>query len=681
MTRRRAATRYGSIFAAVLLSAAAAPAPAVGSDSAVTELFAEDFTYGTYIIDRPGSYRLMEDISFDPNSPETLTSAVDSGAIGEELARRLELPNPVDAYHAGMPLATQFAPDGMSGFTPGGPTDARYDPAAFGVGFFAAIAIIADDVDLDLSGHTIEQSAEHALLQRFFAVIELADQPFVPEQGPASFGTELEAAHRVTIRNGTIGRSAHHGIHGNANADVTITGVDFDGYEVGAVALNGVDGLTITDVSASNRKDVPVLGTFSSARFIQPYVDHLVRSDSSTTLTVMGEVIDAEAVRSALRTAINDVHHDLVAAPNMVAGRLQIDAAKHPVAYALFHNPSGLLDGNSYSFLVNNLGLAVNGFPSIPDGETKIPSRHIHIEDVEVIDQEAFVNEVIAIDAGGTAAIDPVGAVIQIRNLHPDTALPITISDTDETVARYSGNPVANAQVLVAKAAALGEFEDAHLDVSRSNLPSAVLGWVEGRPGSETLADIGVHYYCDGDSMFHVNKGVIAFKMDAADDVTLKNTSVGHLVNRGPEGSTLCGDYLHDHSHPLANLYGYGGSAVHAYTFAGSTHVRVESSTVQDLGAAQGPVIGFDVMTDSTDIELIGNQVHLARAGWGDPVDPDGPTEPPTAVAFKVSEDAERVTIEGGCATGLSGVAGEWFLLDDRGSSEAASACPAGGYA
>ncbi len=651
-------------------------APAADAAAGVTLLHQSDFTYGTYVIDEPGNYRLAEDISFNPNSPATLTAAVRSGVIPPDLAMAMELGDPVDAYHAGMPLFTQLAPEGVADFTPGGPLDARYDPAAYGVGFFAAIVITADDVVLDLAGHTIQQSAEHALLQRFFAVIELADQPFVPGQGPASFGTELAAAHNVTIKNGTIGRSSHHGIHGNANSDVTVSGVTFDGYEVAAVALNGVDGLNVRNVTARNRKDVPVLGTFSSARFIQAYVDHLVRTGSTTTLTVDGVPLSAADVQARLRQSINDTHHDLVVSPHMVDGRPQIDAATHPEEYAVFNNPLGLLDGNSYSFVVNNLGVAVNGFPNVPDGVTKIPSRDIVFTNVKVFDQEAFINEVVALDAGGTAAIDPVGAVFQLRNLHPDTGAPITISSTDDAVAEYTGNPVANAQALVAKAAANGDFGSAHLDITRLNIPAAVIDWVENQPGSETLGDIGADWYCNGDSMFHVNKGVIAYKMDAAINVRLNRTSVDGLVNLGVEGSTMCGEYLHDFSHPLANLYGYGGSTVRAYTFAGSENVVVANADAHNLHAAEGPAIGFHVMTDSRKVRFANSVVRNVEAGHGVPLS-GGSTEEPMAIGFRVSEDAQRVVIVRGCATGLDGDGGSWFVYDDGGSPTVVAPCRA----
>lgn len=667
--------RRGLVALATLLSSVliAAPVGAAPQDQDVTVLTADDFRFGTYVIDQPGTYRLGEDIVFNPNSPATLTAAIADGTIPGWMPAAFGWSIPVTAYHSSMPLVTQFASEPPP-FTPGGPLDARYDPAAYGVGFFAAIAISADDVVLDLAGHRIEQSEEHALLQRFFAVIELADQPFKPSQGPAGFGDELDPAENVVIQNGVIGLSSHHGIHGNDNRDVTIRNVRFDGYEVGAVALNGVDGLKVENVTATNRKDVPVLGTYSSAQFIKAYVDHLVASGSSTTLTVDGVTLSAADIQAALRQAIEAVHEDVIVDRHQVDGRAGIDAAQHPVEYGLFHNPHGLIDGNSYSFLVNVPGVAVNGFPWRPDGVTSMPSRDIMFRNVRVIDQESFINEVPALDVGGgAAAIDPVGAVFQVANEHPDTGVPVTVSVENDLNARYTGNPVANAQALVAKAKLAGEFDGTHLDVTRANLTQGILDWVEGVPGSETLGDIGASYLCNGDSMFHVNKGTIAYKMDGAENVTMVRTSVDGLTNLGVAGSDRCGDYLESKSHPLATLYGYGGNAVRAYTFSGSTNVRVLGSSVRNLSALSGPAAGFAVLTDSTNVLINRATVRGVDAGWGGPV--VAPSHDPYAMGFYVGPDAGRVRIVQGCTADLVGSVGFYVLHDLSGNASYTNGC------
>ena len=107
--------------------------------SLLSQSYTEDFSSGTKIIDTPGIYKLCSDITFGPNGPQ---------------------PNE-------MPSETAFDPDLTF-----------YAENEFGLGFFTALAIAADDVTLYLNGHTIEQSAGHALMQRFFAVI--FGMPFFP---------------------------------------------------------------------------------------------------------------------------------------------------------------------------------------------------------------------------------------------------------------------------------------------------------------------------------------------------------------------------------------------------------------------------------------------------------------------------------------------------------------------
>lgn len=103
----------------------------------------------------------------------------------------------------------------------------------------------------------------------------MASAPFIPDTGPARFvSRDFKAASNFQLKGpGTIGLSSHHGIHGNNNANVWINNVQFRDFEVAAVALNNVKGLKITNCNVmQNRHDLPVLGSFSAARQILPYV-------------------------------------------------------------------------------------------------------------------------------------------------------------------------------------------------------------------------------------------------------------------------------------------------------------------------------------------------------------------------------------------------------------------------
>lgn len=624
---------------------------AAGVASRVTTLHQEDFAHGTYIIDRPGVYKLGENISFNPNSQAKLNELC-------ELAPA-ELPHgfrcPADAYHSGQVFHTQFRFGDGQPFTPGGPLDDRYDPAAYGLGFFAAIAISADNVTLDLNGYAIEQSEEHALLQRFFSVVELANQPFIPAQGPSDFGSAFDPAKQVRIVNGSIGRSAHHGIHGNGNVDVAVTDIDFYDYEVAAMALNGVAQLQVSRVTASNREDVPVLGTFSSAQFIKPYVEYLVRRGSDVTLNGAG----ISEIRDQLQSSINRVHSDLIVSRHLVDGRPQIDALTHPDEYALFANTLGVIDGNSYSFVVNPLGVAVNGFPSRPDE----PARNIVFNDVHVLSQRAAINEVVALNIDGAPATDPVGAVFQTRNKRPDGQW-LTVSATGA----YTGNVVADAQAIVAKAIAAGEFDGAPLSVARNRISSDVLEWIEGGHAA-VFATSAADYLCNGDSMFHVNKGVIGFKIDGADDVVMHNTSVRNIMNLGRAGSTACGNYVAEWSHPAATLPGYGGAHARGYSFAGSQNVQVGKTKIHGVQAAAGSSIGFDVLTDSRNVDIDYTRVQLVHAGTDASNDFPGPNRTPDALGVQISESAVEINLSNVCVRDLAAPGLAQPVMDHRGMS------------
>lgn len=576
------------------------------SEDPTIHLSQNDFIDGTFIIDKPGYYQLTEDISFNPHPPGTLD----------------EYGNVLEPYNGGRPFSSQI----------GNP----YDPAAFGLGFFAAIVIAAENVTLDLNGMTIEQSEEHALLQRFFAVIELTDRPFVSGEGPFDFGNQIKSANNVMIKNGIIGRSSHHGIHGNGNTNVTIENVDFDGFEVAAVALNGVNGLKIEGSTASNRADVPVNGRYSNALFILAYVDFLVENNSQTTLTVEGSKLTANDIQSALRHSINAVYSDVI-----TNGSGKINSDNHQAEYALFHNIHRVVDGNSYGYLVNPLGVAVDGFTTQPPE----PSVNINLNNVHILSQTAFVSEVVALQKGGKAVIDPIGAVFPMMNRHPDTGAFITVvPHNNNTQFTYKGNVLANAQAIVAKAALAGEFSNSFLDISRLNITEDIIKWIEGDEGlAVSLFDDESDYLCNGDTMFHVNKGVIGFKMDGAENVTVENTSVQNLKNWGEIGSELCGNYTK--SHPKATLKGYGGTVVRGYSVAGSKNVLIKDSFAVDLGSVSGPVIVFDVLTDSHAVEINNSSADSISSGTIFQAN-GGPNRVPDAIGVHVSADATDVTLK-----------------------------------
>lgn len=282
---------------------------------------------------------------------------------------------------------------GEDAYDPIFPSD--YSENAFGLGFFSAIAIAAPNVELRLNGHSIEQSAGHALFQRYFAVIELASSPFIKSAGPAQFvGDDEEcicASDLKILGPGVIGLSSHHGIHGNDNKNVEIRDVTFIDFEVAAASLNNVDGLVIQDCKIiRNRHDVPVSGMFSAARFIRPYGK--VLKEKGFKMNLRGEETTAAQVYDDLIQAINNVYFDVVAHPSINDGK--IDPETHRMEYNLFRNHFHSIDGPCYAFVVHGIGPAVGGQGLVFDEDINKTSSNIVIQDNTIENIKCWTKEI-----------------------------------------------------------------------------------------------------------------------------------------------------------------------------------------------------------------------------------------------------------------------------------------------
>lgn len=602
----------------------------------ITYLKQKDFDLGTYLITKPGYYKLAENISFNPNSPKNLKT---------------------DAYDAGFLTKDQYKSNG-----------GLYDDKGYALGFFAAIVITGNGVTLDLNNHTIEQSKEHALLQRFFAVIELSSQPFLPGEGPHDFGGHLVAGKEILIKNGKIGRSSHHGIHGNGNRNVRIENIRFEDFEIAAVSLNGVRGLVIENCTAKSRKDVPVLGIFSSARFLKPYLDYLVERGSKTTLTIGNQIpLTAKQVRDRLRHGIDAVYEDLI-----LKKLDSIDSTRHPEEYALFHNHDGVVDGNCFGFLINFFGEAVDGFAVYNKVKQNLFSKDIKFKNIVIEGLEGKVIEIIALSNHGIAMTDPVGAVFQIANCYPGSKNPITVTSINHGEATYCGNMVANAQALVAKATLAGEFKDSGLETVHMNITQNVIDWIAADPSSPQaklahLVPTRKDFICNSDTMFHVNKGVIGFKIDAAENVIMENIIANNINNISSVGSGICGKYKF--SHPFATLEGCSGPQTRAYCFAGSKNIKVKNCQANNLISKSASAVGFDILTDSSNIEIDSCTVDGANAGKSFYED-GGPNEDPLAIGFQISKDARNIVLKNICAKNLVGLTGRKIVFDRSGKAK-----------
>jgi hypothetical protein len=621
----------------------------LATNTNVTELHQSDFANGTYIVDQPGIYKLAENISFNPNSYEQLKT----------------INNTITPYECGDVLSTQLKSNG-----------GLYDDDAYKLGFFCAISIMSKDVILDLNGFTIEQSMEHYLQQRFFAVIELADQPFIPGAGPHNFGSSIVPAKNCCIINGIIGRSAHHSVHGNNNENIMFHNVEFKGYEVAAISLNNASVVCIKKCNIlQNSRDVMVLGIWSSARFIRRYIEFLVENNPTFVLTVQGIDKTVVEIRDELRTAMDNVFFDVVA-----SGIIDEDA--HKAEFDLFNNASRLLDGNAYGILLNKKGPAVNGFPDRID----INSRDVYINDVLIKDISICVNEVIGLgsykDTGtysrGVQA-DVVGSVFQMKNKDKDGNY-ITVSDDDDTLAEYVGNVISNTQAIVAKAIKNNLFDGSDLSVKVCSIHSDTLAWIESSPGTSgaKLDDLlekpevnGYRGNCD--SMFHVNKGIIGIKLDCVTRAYVSDVNILNISNCGDVGqfyAPMRQTYKHKvgKSHTAATYTGYNGANTRGISVCSTNYCLIEDSSVQNISSNVGYVYGIDIHQQADTVKVSDCRIIDVIAGKDTNLDlyQNNPTHFPIAVGIHVEKNAQTVALDLNKCEGLQSPYQTFDLLQEQ---------------
>ena len=266
------------------------------------------FINGTVRITKPGIYTLAENIIFNPNE--------------------------INDFFPRMDQLSQY-PMGNSG--------------PFHLGFFAAITIESDNVILDLNGKTITQSFLHNIEQRFYAHIELASSPFIPNQGPGNFGATIKVPKNVCIMNGTLGLSSHHGIHGNKMENVIVDNVIFKDFEVAAVALNGGNNCILNNLNVLNTNmDVKVLSTYSSARFIRKFLRNIENIDNQ-------RILNLSSGAKTITNIISELESEMLKIKNAVKNNLSLPDS-------IFTNLLDGYDANVYGIVFNRKGVVVNDF-------------------------------------------------------------------------------------------------------------------------------------------------------------------------------------------------------------------------------------------------------------------------------------------------------------------------------
>ena len=436
----------------------------------IINLYNNDFKNGTIRIKKPGVYRLQENIVFNPNESNDFSPTQEQ-------------------------ISSGLYPENMSG--------------PYHLGFFAAITVETDNVVIDLNGFTIKQSELHKLQQRFYANIELANSPFIPNQGPSSFiGVGgYRAANRVLVMNGTFSSTSHHGIHANTANNVVLHNLTFNGFEVAGIALNGTTNAVFNNLTIENNdKNIPVLSTYSQARFIRKFLNtakqikpDLKLSDTKTLDTII------ENIQTDLDTTFNQFKINNTIPDNY------------------FKNNKNEYDGNVYGIVLNVNGVAINDFIQQRTSEM-IGNNNIYLNNIIINNISSTPVEIIGLNSnpssntayGGRVQVGPLGDVLQIEH----------IQNIDGT---YKANSLSDAQIILADTSYTGPK-------GTNNIVNKVIEWAKNERTLSSFigTETGKFYYLGGgDSMNHVMKGNIGLFISAGQNIKGNKIVISNIKSKG----------------------------------------------------------------------------------------------------------------------------------------------------
>jgi hypothetical protein len=505
------------------------------------ELRQADFANGTVRLRHSAHYVLMEDIVFEPN--------------------------PNDDF---LPTAAQTA----------GGASAEYPTAPFGgyhLGFFAAITVEGKNIFLDLNGKILRQSKVFDLQQRFYANIELASTPFIPNQGPANFGDLITSADTCLVANGTLGLSSHHGIHGNSMTKVIIQNLNIVEFEVAGIALNGGIHCLTRNVNICNMsRTIPVLSTYSAGRFIQPFLKQIIAAQPTAALEFAG----------GTNKTGEQILNSLVAEMNTVLDAVK---ANQPVPDGIFKNSSGLYDGGGYGIVINSRGVVVNGFKTSRVGA--VGNEDIIIHNVQIENMETGQGEIIGISNandpnhdpsayGGKVQVGPVGSVFQVL--------------VASTAGAYVGNVVSDAKLFVAK------FSPGKGTV---NITDPIINWaLSGADDLEqVLLDNNYYFVSGGDSMAHVMKGIIGLFVSAGKDVKCFDMQIRNIKNASLPGADST-EKTASKAAVVPLKTEYNGGASRGIAIVGSEQVFMKNMDVSVIKSECGNGCGLDLINECNTI-------------------------------------------------------------------------------
>lgn len=431
-------------------------------------------------------------------------------------------------------------------------------------GFFAGIVMDGKNINLDLRGFTIKMSEECNLQLRFFSLIELNNSPFPLRDGlPLSESkTKWESGKNITIENGTLGLSSHSGIHGNNNSNIVIQNMIIKDFEVGGIMLNGSSNVKIYSVKVGpNFQQMKLNGKFSAVVQILHQHNKVFKLDK------------VESLFTPLQNEFNNtIENCLVSKP----------------IKPLYKSQNGVIDGVCYGILINKSGVAIHSHGDEND-KTKQSghANNIKIKKVTIENLKGGVEEKIGYQVRGKIIRDIAGQPIDLHLIVETRKIDIVSFYQLLTAYLIRKNKTTIKSTLF--------VPDPLLDWFVKIYEPQKFVW----NGEHTLSPEEYYFLNNwisaytklirgGDAMLHVNKGVIALRLDTVDNVKIYNTVIKNICNVGLIFQKILNPNIKFLSSNTENIFTYTGNDAYGIIANNVNQGLIDNIKIVNLDSLNG---------------------------------------------------------------------------------------------
>jgi len=218
-----------------------------------------------------------------------------------------------------------------------------------------------------------------------------------------------------------------------------------------------------------------------------------------------------------------------------------------------------------------------------------------YLNRIKIRNLKARVDEIIAISKkdGTGAQVDTSGAVLQIDY----------VTDKD---GKYKKNVLADLQLEI------GNISLNHaITLGTLNITHDIVDWYLDGADISNVMKKGYIYKCNGDSMFHVNKGVIGLRLEGVKHLTVKRLKIYKIQNFGRLGNEKLKCKFHDDQ---KEQYYMGAQAI-GINISACQDVLMKKFKIGKVYSENGEAIGINVMNNSQNIRLFKFLIKNIKAG------------------------------------------------------------------